>query len=89
MAMQQDIARLVETLKRERDELNLQLHLFKAEAKTDWTALERKWTRFQRKAESVGTNAGHVAGDVGAAVRLLGKEVRGGYRKIRDSLKSA
>ena len=55
MAMQQDIARLVETLKRERDELNLQLHLFKAEAKTDWTALERKWTRFQRKAESVGT----------------------------------
>ncbi len=89
MAMQQDIARLVETLKRERDELNLQLHLFKAEAKTDWTALERKWKRFQRKAESVGTNAGHVAGGCGCCRKTTWGRSAGGYRKIRDSLRSA
>lgn len=88
MTMQQHIARLVGTLKRERDELKVQVHLLKADAHDEWVKLEKQWIQFERKAETVGTTAGQAAGEVGAAVRILGEEVRAGYRRIRDSLKS-
>jgi hypothetical protein len=87
MMTKQEIADLVESLKRERDELHLQLHLFKADAHDEWLELEKKWANFQHKAEAVATTAGHAAADVGAVMRLLGNEVGAGYRKIRESLR--
>ena len=89
MMTQQDIADLVASLKRERDELHLQFHLFKQEVRDEWTVLEKKWAHFQQRVSTVGDAAGEVAGEIGAAVRLLGQEVRDGYRKIRESLKSS
>lgn len=86
MALKQDLAHLAETLKVERDELRLRLHLLKAEGRDEWEQLEKQWQHFQQKAGSVGAVAGEAAGDVGAAARLLGEELRNGYRKIRGSL---
>ncbi len=89
MMTKQDIADLVDSLKRERDELHLKLHLFKAEARDEWAELEKKWTHFQHKAGAANAAAGEAAGEIGAAMRLLGEEARTGYRKIRESLKSS
>jgi hypothetical protein len=87
--IQQDIKDVVETIKRERDELRVQLHLFKAEAHDEWVRLEKQWAHFRQKADTVATVTGQATGDVGVSVRLLGDEIAEGYRKIRDSLKSA
>ena len=87
MMTKQNITDLIESLKRERDELHLKFHLFKQEARDEWATLEKKWTEVQHKASTVGTAAGEVAGEIGATMRLVGQEVREGYRKIRESLK--
>ncbi len=88
MLTKQDIAELVESLKRERDELHLQFHLFKAEARTEWAGLEEKLTHFQHKAHAASAAAGEAAGEVGAAAKLVGEEMRAGYRRIRETLKA-
>jgi hypothetical protein len=88
MTIHQDLASLLETLQRERDELNLKLHLLKAETRDEWEKIEKQWHHFQHKAEAVGATAGQSAGEVGAAARLLGEEVRAGYRRIRDAIKA-
>ncbi len=38
---------LIESLRQERDELNLQLHLAKAEVKQEWEELEKKWENLE------------------------------------------
>jgi len=87
MTIQQELSQLVAALRRERDELHLKLHLLQAEARDEWHALEKKWNHLRQKAESVGDATGQSAGDVGAAARLLGEELRRGYQRIRDSMR--
>ena len=89
MTMQQNIAELIDSLKRERDELKLQVHLLKAEAHDEWLELEKQWPHLEHKAKTATTAAELAAADVAAALRLLGEELRAGYRRIRDALKSA
>lgn len=84
----QDIADLAASLKRERDELYLQLHLFRAETRDQWAELEKQWTQLRRKSVAASAAAGEAAGEISAAARLVGEEVRAGYRKIRDSLRA-
>jgi hypothetical protein len=84
----QDVNDLVESLRRDRDELRVQMHLLKADARDEWATLEKKWAHLQTKSEAVGASAGQVASEVGAALKLLGDEVRTGYRKIRDTIKA-
>jgi hypothetical protein len=89
VSIQQELDELVSTLRRERDELHVQLHLARADARDEWNELEKKWERFQSKSATVATAAGAAAGDIGAALRILGDELRAGYRRVRESIKSA
>jgi hypothetical protein len=52
-----DVAKLIENLKQERDELILQLHLGKAEAKEELEALEKKWQQLRAEADTLGEKA--------------------------------
>ena len=88
MMTKQDITDLIEALKRERDALRVQLHLFKQEARSEWETLEKKWEHLQQRSAIVREAAGEVASELGTAVRLLGQEIRDGYRKLRETLKS-
>ena len=85
---QQDSDDLVESLTRDRDELRLQFHLFKSEVRDEWAEVEQKSANFHRQASVTSAAAGEAAGEIGAAVGLLGEETRAGYRKIRGSIKA-
>ena len=78
-----ELDNLLETLKQQRDELNLQLHLAKAEARDEWAALEGKWEQVEGKLGQLKTVAGDAAEDVGAAAKLLAEEIGRGYDRIR------
>jgi hypothetical protein len=70
------------------DELMLQAHLLKADAKTRWSELERKWIDLQ---EHVGraTTAGKDAGiEAESAIKMLLDSLREGYTTVRNALKS-
>ena len=85
--LRDDAAKLLEHLRRERDELNVQMHLARAEVRDEWHKLEPKWEHFEARAKEVAASAGEASKDVGSALGLLGEELQHGYARIRDALK--
>ena len=77
---------LLEKLKQRRDELNLQLHLGKAEAKELWQQTEEKWQRLRDQLEQIDNETGDVAKDAGATAMLVADEIRQGYERLRKLL---
>lgn len=77
---------LVDDLKQERDELRVKVHLAKLEAGEEWQELERKWDKLESKAKAVGKVTADSAEDVGEAIKLLGGEIRDGFKRIARQL---
>ena len=72
---------LVETLKRERDELRLQLKLARMDFSDQWDAAEVKWRNLEDKLQDVG----HQTANSG---KLIAHEIAEAYRRMRDTIKS-
>jgi len=109
-----EFEKLFETLARQRDELILQLHLGKAEAKdaleelekkwealkddaeetfdenvvtktlkAEWESLEERWEHLREKEAPLRETVGEVSDDLGAAVALVGEELKKGYERLK------
>lgn len=81
-----DLDRMVADLQTQRDELRVRLHLAKAEAKDEWEKLEKKWEHLRGRLEVVGREAKDASKDVLAATRLLAREIKEGYDRVRALL---
>lgn len=81
-----ELTKLIDDLKRQRDEIRVRLHLAKAEAKEEWERLEVHWDHVRGKIGVVGREAGKAAEEVGAALRLAAEELRLGYERVRKLL---
>jgi hypothetical protein len=73
-------------LKQEREELRVKLHLGKMEASEEWDKLGEKITKLEAKAKDIGSVTADAAHDIGAAAKLLGEEIRDGFKKIAKHL---
>lgn len=78
--------RVMAELRRQRDEIRLQLHLGKAELKEEWEVLERKWEHLEERMEGVADEARDASREVGAAFGLVADELGEAYRRIRSRL---
>jgi uncharacterized protein YoxC len=76
----------LEELRRMRDEMRVQAHLGKAEAKEVWERNEARLKDAEQKLEGVAHIAEDALEEVGAAVKLVLTEIRDGYKKIRSAL---
>ena len=76
----------LESLRRTRDELRVQVHLAKADAKDRFEQLEKKFSEAESKVKSIAREAQEPLQDVKDAARQLLREVRSGYKHIRDAL---
>ena len=76
--------KLADDLKQLREEVELQMHLASADARDQFTEIEKKWESFRARAEVVGKATEETAADVGDAVTALGEEIKRGYEKIRS-----
>jgi len=86
MTLGQEIDGFVEKLRRQRDELKLQSHLFKAEAKEEWDKAEARWKKLQARSGQARDAAGDAGEDIVDALKNVGREIRDGYEKIRKTL---
>ena len=86
MAENIELDRLIDDVKRQRDEIRVRLHLAKAEAKEEWERLETKWEHVRGKMGVVGREAGKTAQEVGTALNLAVEELRRGYERVRKLL---
>jgi len=80
------IDELLEDLKEQRDELRIRAHLAKLEASDEWEDLEKKLEKLESKARAAGKAAADSGEDVGAALRLLGQEIKQGFKNIAQKL---
>lgn len=76
------IDEMINELKQERDELRLKLGLAKLEAKDEWVKLEEKMLKLEARARELGGVTAEASQDIGTAAKLLGEEIRDGFRKI-------
>lgn len=72
----------IEELKQERDELQVKLHLAKMEASDEWVKIQAKLEKLEAKAKELSDASVEASKDIGAAAKLLGEEIRDGFKKI-------
>ena len=77
---------LIESLKRQRDELAVQIHLGRAEAKEQWDKVTAKLDQLNRDYEPTRHAVEESTENVFAALRLVAGEVQEGFDRIRKSL---
>ncbi|MBI2373661.1 MAG: hypothetical protein HYV07_06645 [Deltaproteobacteria bacterium] len=65
-----------------RDELRLQAHLGKVEAKAQWEKAESTWAEVRRRLLELESVSGDAAKEVGRAAKGLLDEIRAGYDKM-------
>lgn len=82
----EQITKALEHLKQQRDELHVQLHLAKADAKDEWARLESRWDEIKPKLEAAREEVGKTAESVGAALGLAIDELKKGYERLRSRL---
>jgi len=79
--------RMLEDVQRQREELNLQMHLAKAEAKDEWQALEQKWRELKPKLDAAGIEAMKSGENVLTGLQMTLEELRKGYLRVKDRLR--
>ena len=77
---------LINSLKRQRDELAVQIHLGKAEAKEQWEKVTAKLDELTKDYEPVKDAVEETAENVFDAFKLVAGEVQEGFERIRKSL---
>ena len=79
-----NLEKIKESVEQIRDELKLKAHLGQAEAKEELEKLEKKWHAFLAEYKPLADEAGKTAENAGAALALMGEEIKAGYKRIRD-----
>ena len=69
-------------LQHEAEELRVKVHLAKMEASDEWKELEKKPVKFNAQAKELGGVTVEASKDIGAAAKLLGEEIRDGFKKL-------
>lgn len=83
---QDRVHKLVDDLKRQRDELRLQMHLASMELRNEWDKVDGKLADLTRRTQPVREAVGESAEEVWEAVKLLGTEIKEGFDRIRKAL---
>lgn len=84
--IREEYKELVETLKQQRDELKVKVHLASMEVRDEWEELEKKWNHMKAKSKQVNEAAGDSAHEIHQVVSELGHEIKKGYKRLKNVL---
>ena len=80
--MKERIQEMVDNLREDRDELRVQMRLAKMEAGDEWREIEAKLAKLEAKTKELGGATAQASKEIGAAAKLLGQEIRDGFKSI-------
>lgn len=80
------INELMTRLEQERDELQLKMHLAKADARDELAKLDDKMAQLRERASRVDDEAKEAFGDISDAARNLAAEIKEGFERVRKQL---
>jgi hypothetical protein len=78
--------RLLQRLRRERDELRVRMHLAKLDLRQEWDVLEHRWEQVRARSGGALREARSKGKEVVAVADSVLKEIRDGYKRIRAAL---
>jgi hypothetical protein len=81
------LEQLTQTIKTERDEIRVRLHLLKAEGKDEWDEVEEKWRHLEPKLKQMRESVVESGHEIGAATVVLAEEIGHAYRRLRDTMR--
>jgi predicted nuclease with TOPRIM domain len=82
----EQLQKIADDLKRQRDGLQVKLHLAKADARDEWAKLETRWEDVRTKMEAFRKEAGHTTESVSTGLGLVLDELKKGYDNIRKTM---
>ncbi len=77
---------LIEKLKQERNELKVKIHLGKLDFDDELKNVNHKIASLEKKARELGGVGSEASKDIMVAAKLLGEEIRDGFKKIAERL---
>lgn len=80
------VQELISSLKQQRDELRLKMHLGSEEAKDQWEKLEEKFQQLTSDYEPLKHAVDESADDIWESLKLVAGEIKTGFNRIRKSL---
>ena len=86
MDMKEEVNRLIEKLKMERDEINLKIHLASMDAKKEYEEAEKKWRQVKAKASEIADDAVETSDDFIVKTKIVGEELKETYNRISKRL---
>ncbi len=86
MTIRQRLEHEANELRAIRDEIEVQMHLGKLDARDRWNDLEKHWEHAERRLEQLGDAGREAADDITEATRMVLNEIRSGYEKLKAAL---
>ncbi len=86
MNLKKEFDELSDTLKQQRDEIQLQIHLASMDAKEEWEQAEKKWATFVDDLGIVTDDTKEVGADIVHATKEIGDELKELYQSISERL---
>ena len=77
---------LISSIKQQRDELAVQIHLGKAEAKEEWSKMEDKLHALSKDYEPFKDALDETSSEVLSGMKLVAEEILAGFHRIRKLL---
>jgi predicted anti-sigma-YlaC factor YlaD len=73
-------------LRQLRDEVRVQMHLARADARDAWEELEERWRHLEARARAVREGHAEDLAEIREAAGRLARELRDGYRRLKTLL---
>ena len=86
MDLKKEFDELTETLKQQRDEIEVQIHLAGMDAKEEWQKAEEKREQFIEKLGVINDDTKEISAEIIHATKVIGDELVEIYQRISERL---
>ena len=87
MDLKKEFDELTDTLKQQRDEIEVQIHLASMEAKDEWQKAEKSWGQFIDGLGVITDDAKEASAELINTTKIIGDELKNTYTRISERLK--
>ena len=86
MDLKKEFDELTDTLKQQRDEIEVQIHLASMEAKDEWQKAEKNWGQFIDGLGVITDDAKEASAELINTTKIIGDELKNTYTRISERL---
>jgi intergrase/recombinase len=87
MNVKKEFDEITESLKQQRGDIQLQIHLANMEAKQEWKKAEKNWDKFVDSIGVITDETKETSTEIIHATKVIGDELKDAYGRISERLK--